>query len=175
MAGRSLAEPRNAYQQAPHEHIQTRSPSIASTRSAAAAATVHICLAESFGTRRSARGRIHVQRTYSEKGGRIEPCKDGEDRWVKASPALLTALRDHLAAVELEGQVKDWTREPQGRRNTGPASKADSLHRTRPRSCKVSPMARTAVRATSPRRPSQPQGSTHECQRSGHEMTAARC
>ena len=53
-----------------------------------------------------ARGRIHVQRTYSEKGGRIEPCKGGEDRWVKASPALLAALRDHLAAMELEGQVK---------------------------------------------------------------------
>src|SRR5262249_33163527 len=43
------------------------------------------------------RGRIHVQRTYSEKGGRIEPCKDGEDRWVKASPTLLAALRDHVA------------------------------------------------------------------------------
>jgi integrase len=57
------------------------------------------------------RGRIHVQRTYSEKGGRIEPCKDGEDRWVKASPALLAALREHLAAMELDGQVKDWTRE----------------------------------------------------------------
>ena len=55
------------------------------------------------------RRRIHVQRTYSEKGGRIEPCKDGEDRWVKASPALLAALRDHLVAMELEGQVKDWT------------------------------------------------------------------
>ena len=57
------------------------------------------------------RGRIHVQRTYSEKGSRIELCKDGEDRWVKASPTLLAALREHLAAVELEGQVKDWTRE----------------------------------------------------------------
>ena len=57
------------------------------------------------------RGRIHVQRTYSEKGGRIEPCKNGEDRWVKASPTLISVLRDHLAAMELEGQVKDWTRE----------------------------------------------------------------
>ena len=60
------------------------------------------------------RGRVHVQRTYSEKGGRVEPCKDGEDRWVKASPALLAALRDHLAAMELEGQVKDWTPEQRG-------------------------------------------------------------
>ena len=29
--------------------------------------------------------------------------------WVKASPALLKALREHLAGTELEGQVKDWT------------------------------------------------------------------
>ena len=58
-----------------------------------------------------ARGRLHVQRTYAEKGRRIEPCKDHEDRWVKASPALLAALRDHLSAMELEGQVKEWTPE----------------------------------------------------------------
>ena len=57
------------------------------------------------------RGRIHVQRTWSEKGGRIEPCKDGDDRWVKASTALLEALREHLATMDLEGQVKDWSRE----------------------------------------------------------------
>jgi integrase len=56
-----------------------------------------------------ARGRLHVQRTCA--GHRIEPCKDGEDRWVKATPGLLAALRDHLAAVELEGQVKNWTPE----------------------------------------------------------------
>jgi integrase len=58
-----------------------------------------------------ARGRLHVQRTWSEKGGRIEPCKDGEDRWVKASPALLAALRQHVAAAQLEGQGKDWSPE----------------------------------------------------------------
>ena len=29
------------------------------------------------------RGRLHVQRTWSEDGGRIEDCKDGEDRWVR--------------------------------------------------------------------------------------------
>ena len=57
------------------------------------------------------RGRIHVQRTWSEKGGRIEPCKDGDDRWVKASPTLLEALREHLATMDLEGQVKDWSPE----------------------------------------------------------------
>lgn len=57
------------------------------------------------------RGRLHVQRTYSEKGCRIELCKDGEDRWVKASPALLAALRHHVAAMELEGQVKSWSPE----------------------------------------------------------------
>ena len=57
------------------------------------------------------RGRLHVQRTWSEKGNRIEACKDGEARWVKTSPALLTALREHVANLELEGQVKDWTPE----------------------------------------------------------------
>jgi hypothetical protein len=51
------------------------------------------------------RGRIHVQRTFSEKGSSIESCKDGEDRWVWASPALLKALRTHLDAIDLEGQV----------------------------------------------------------------------
>lgn len=57
------------------------------------------------------RGRIHVQRTFSDKGNRLEACKDGDDRWVKASPALLAALHEHLGAVELEGQVKSWTPE----------------------------------------------------------------
>jgi integrase len=54
------------------------------------------------------RGRIHVQRTYSEKAGAVLPCKNSESRWVKASPALLEALRAHVAAMELEGQVKGW-------------------------------------------------------------------
>jgi integrase len=49
-------------------------------------------------------GRLHVQRSFSPKGGRIEACKNGKDRWVKASPALLAALREHLAAMDLEGQ-----------------------------------------------------------------------
>ena len=57
------------------------------------------------------RGRLHVQRTFSEKGNSIQPCKDGEDRWVKASPALLAAIREHLDAVDLEGQVKGWSPE----------------------------------------------------------------
>lgn len=57
------------------------------------------------------RGRIHVQRTVSDKGIRIEPCKDGDDRWVKASPALLAALREHVDAMNLEGQLKEWTPE----------------------------------------------------------------
>lgn len=55
------------------------------------------------------RGRIQVQRTYSEKAGRIEAPKDGEGRSVKASPALLEALRAHVTAMELEAQVKAWT------------------------------------------------------------------
>jgi integrase len=57
------------------------------------------------------RSRIHVQRTCSEKGNRIEACKDGEDPWVKASPALLNALREHIVNVDLEGQLWDWTPE----------------------------------------------------------------
>ena len=51
------------------------------------------------------RGRLHVQRTVSE-GGRLEPPKNGRDRWVKASPALLSALRAQVEAVALEGQLK---------------------------------------------------------------------
>jgi integrase len=57
------------------------------------------------------RSRIHVERTFSEKANRIEPCKDGEGRWVKASPALLQALRAQVEAAALEGQVKQWTPE----------------------------------------------------------------
>lgn len=57
------------------------------------------------------RGRIHVQRTWSTKAGRIEVPKDSEGRHVKASPALLDALRAHLEAMKLEGQVKEWTPE----------------------------------------------------------------
>lgn len=30
---------------------------------------------------------------------------------MKASPGLLTALRDHIGAMDLEGQVKGWTPE----------------------------------------------------------------
>ena len=55
-----------------------------------------------------ARERVHVACTWSEKGGRIEPCKDGEDRWVKLPSATMAALRGHLEAMDLEGSVKDW-------------------------------------------------------------------
>ncbi len=57
------------------------------------------------------RGRIRVERTWSTKAGRIEAPKDHEGRHVKASPALLAALRAHLEAVALEGQVQDWNAE----------------------------------------------------------------
>lgn len=57
------------------------------------------------------RSRIHVERTVSNKGVSIEPCKDGDDRWVKASPALLAALRSQVEAVNLDGQVNEWTPE----------------------------------------------------------------
>jgi len=57
------------------------------------------------------RGRLHVARTVSDKGRQIEGCKDHDDRWVKASPALLAALRAQIEAMDLEGQVNDWTPE----------------------------------------------------------------
>lgn len=57
------------------------------------------------------RGRIHVQRSFSEKASAILPCKDSEDRWVKASPVLLAALRAQVDAMDLEGQVKEWDTE----------------------------------------------------------------
>jgi integrase len=57
------------------------------------------------------RGYLTVERTVSDKGARIEPCKDGESRRVKASPALLEALRSHVEAMSLEGQVHEWAPE----------------------------------------------------------------
>ena len=56
-----------------------------------------------------ARQRVHVQRTWSEDGGRIEPCKDGEARWVKLTPATVAALRAHCESMDLEGSLKRWT------------------------------------------------------------------
>jgi hypothetical protein len=53
--------------------------------------------------------RVHVARTWSEGGGRIEPCKDGEDRWVKLPPATMASLRAQLEAMDLEGGVREWT------------------------------------------------------------------
>ena len=57
------------------------------------------------------RGRIRVERTWSDKAGRLEAPKDHEGRSVKASPALLAALRAQLEAVALEGQVQTWSPE----------------------------------------------------------------
>jgi integrase len=57
------------------------------------------------------RGRIHVQRTWSTKAGRIEVPKDSEGRHVMASPALLAALHAHVEAMKLEGEVKGWSPE----------------------------------------------------------------
>jgi integrase len=51
---------------------------------------------------------VHVARTWSEGGGRIEGCKDGEDRWVKLPPATMAALRAHRETMDLEGSVKEW-------------------------------------------------------------------
>jgi integrase len=56
------------------------------------------------------RGRLHIQRTLA-RGGRLEPPKDHEGRDVKMSPALAAALRAHLEAMDLEGQMNKWTPE----------------------------------------------------------------
>ena len=48
-----------------------------------------------------------MQRTVSGKRRRLEPPKNGRARWVKASPALLDALREHLENMALEGSVKN--------------------------------------------------------------------
>jgi integrase len=57
------------------------------------------------------RGRLHVQRSFSDKTNCIEAPKSGKARWVQASPELLAALRSHIEAMTLEGQVKRWTPE----------------------------------------------------------------
>jgi len=52
-----------------------------------------------------------VQRTWSDKGRRLEACKDGEIRKVKVPASLLAALRAQRETMALEGSVKDWTPE----------------------------------------------------------------
>ena len=44
----------------------------------------------------------------SDKGQRVEPCKDHDARVVKLSGALVKVLRAHLEAMELEAQVQGW-------------------------------------------------------------------
>jgi integrase len=41
----------------------------------------------------------------------VAPPKNGKDRWVKASPALLKALRGHLEAIDLDGSIEEWSPE----------------------------------------------------------------
>jgi integrase len=54
-------------------------------------------------------GRIHVQRTWSEHGGRLEACKDHEDRWVKlTTPVALEVLRAHCEVLDLEAAAHGW-------------------------------------------------------------------
>ena len=57
------------------------------------------------------RERVHVQRTWSEDGGRIEATKDNEDRWVKLPTETMVALRAHCEAIDLEASMKDWSAE----------------------------------------------------------------
>lgn len=54
---------------------------------------------------------VTVQRTWSDKGRRLEACKNGEMRRVKIPAALLEALRVHRENTALEGSVKGWTPE----------------------------------------------------------------
>ena len=52
----------------------------------------------------SPRCRLLVQRTINGRGV-VAPSKNGKERRVKASPALLRALRSHLEAVDLDGSL----------------------------------------------------------------------
>jgi integrase len=56
-------------------------------------------------------GVIHVRRTVCDKTAEVKVCKDGEDRFVPMSRRLAEWLRRHLAAMVLEGQLKQWTPE----------------------------------------------------------------
>jgi integrase len=71
------------------------------------------------------RAYIHLERTVSDRGTRIEPCKNGKDRWVKLSPALAEALKVQIETVTLEGQVKGWT--PEQRALVFPTSEGNVL------------------------------------------------
>jgi integrase len=71
------------------------------------------------------RGTLTIARTVSDKGRRIERCKDEEVRRVKASLALLAALRTHAEAMALEGQVRDWS--PEARALMFPTSYGEIL------------------------------------------------
>jgi integrase len=72
------------------------------------------------------RGCLTIARTVSDKGRRIEPCKDHDVRHVKASPALLTALRTHVEGMTLEGQVRRWN--PDARGLVFPTTYGNILH-----------------------------------------------
>ena len=52
-----------------------------------------------------------MQRTWSESGGRVERCKDGEDRWVTVPASTMAALRAHGEAMDLEATLNAWTPE----------------------------------------------------------------
>ena len=54
---------------------------------------------------------IHLQRTISDKTGKVKVCKDGEDRFVPLSPRLAIWRRRHLEAVDLDGQLGEWAPE----------------------------------------------------------------
>lgn len=72
------------------------------------------------------RGRLHVQRSFSEKANRIEVYTEAECRFVEASPVLLAALRAHVDAVDRDGAVKGWT--PEQRQLVFPNTRGQITH-----------------------------------------------
>ena len=57
-------------------------------------------------------GRLHIRRTWSDPAKKIEPCKDGESRWVKVSASVRDALGEHLEKMKLEASVRQWSAVP---------------------------------------------------------------
>jgi integrase len=57
------------------------------------------------------RQRLHIRRTWSDPVQRLEPCKDGDARWVKVTPGVLAALTGHLEAMDLDAGLKRWSPE----------------------------------------------------------------
>lgn len=51
---------------------------------------------------------LHVQRTWSEKSGRIELVKDTEDRWVPLHPDFVAVVGAHLEVIDAGAEQARW-------------------------------------------------------------------